>query len=135
MKKLDNPYIVKYLDHRKTKNQLYIVLEYMEYGSLLNVIKVFPKLDEKLISMYVYQVLEGLKYLHSKGIVHRDIKAANILLTKYGVVKLADFGVATKLNEESSENLSANQNNPVGTPYWSIFFIFSIVDLIYLFLH
>lgn len=57
-------------------------------------------------------MLNGLSYLHSKGIIHRDIKGANILTTKEGVIKLADFGVATKLSEDKKNNSLA------GTPYW-----------------
>jgi serine/threonine protein kinase len=57
-------------------------------------------------------VLLGLDYLHSQGVIHRDIKGGNILTTKDGIVKLADFGVATNLTE------SEKSNSIVGTPYW-----------------
>jgi serine/threonine protein kinase len=56
------------------------------------------------------QVLQGLVYLHDQGVIHRDIKGANILTMKDGLVKLADFGVATKSN--------VNEYSVVGTPYW-----------------
>lgn len=56
------------------------------------------------------QVLQGLLYLHEQGVIHRDIKGANILTTKDGLVKLADFGVATKSN--------LGESSVVGTPYW-----------------
>lgn len=55
-------------------------------------------------------MLDGLLYLHEQGVIHRDIKGANILSTKEGLVKLADFGVATHANED---------NAVVGSPYWS----------------
>lgn len=57
------------------------------------------------------QVLHGLLYLHEQGVIHRDIKGANILTTKEGLVKLADFGVATKQS-------GLDQSSVVGTPYW-----------------
>ncbi len=57
-------------------------------------------------------MLLGLDYLHSQGVIHRDIKGGNILTTKDGIVKLADFGVATNLTE------SEKSNSIVGTPYW-----------------
>jgi serine/threonine protein kinase len=57
------------------------------------------------------QVLHGLLYLHEQGVIHRDIKGANILTTKEGLVKLADFGVATKAT-------GLHESSVVGTPYW-----------------
>ncbi|KAE8684614.1 MAPepsilon protein kinase [Hibiscus syriacus] len=74
---------------------------YVENGSLANIIKPnkFGSFLESLVAVYIAQVLEGLVYLHEQGVIHRDIKGANILTTKEGLVKLAYFGVATKLNE------------------------------------
>lgn len=62
--------------------------------------------------MYITQVLDGLIYLHDQGVIHRDIKGANILATKDGLVKLADFGVATLSNDVGDMSVA-------GTPYWS----------------
>ena len=62
--------------------------------------------------MYTSQVLEGLAYLHQEGVIHRDIKGANILITKDSTVKLADFGVASALTEVEADSVA-------GTPYWS----------------
>lgn len=113
MQKLDHVNIVHYIATIKTKNFLYIVLEYMENGSLSNVIKKFGAFSESLSSIYVSQVLSGLNYLHEQGVLHRDIKGANILTTKDGQVKLADFGVAVRLSEGSIDGLEV-----VGSPYW-----------------
>jgi len=57
----------------------------------------FGKLNEKLVASYVIQVLEGLDYLHHNGIVHCNLKAANILMTQSGEVKLSDFGISLYL--------------------------------------
>ncbi|KAL7001524.1 MAP3K epsilon protein kinase 1 [Sarracenia purpurea var. burkii] len=88
---------------------------YVENGSLANIIKPnkFGPFPESLVAVYIAQVLEGLVYLHEQGVIHRDIKGANILTTKEGLVKLADFGVATKLTEAD-----VNTHSVVGTPYW-----------------
>ena len=117
LKKLSHPNIVKYigkvyLDCINSNKHLNIVLEYVESGSLSAIAKRFKGFSESLISIYIKQVLQGLVYLHEQGIVHRDIKGANILTTKEGIVKLTDFGVATKLTE------STKRMSIVGTPYW-----------------
>ncbi|KAJ4710419.1 Protein kinase [Melia azedarach] len=115
LKNLNHKNIVKYLGSLKTKTHLHIVLEYVENGSLANIIKPnkFGPFPESLVAVYIAQVLEGLVYLHEQGVIHRDIKGANILTTKEGLVKLADFGVATKLTEAD-----LNTHSVVGTPYW-----------------
>ncbi|XP_020088116.1 MAP3K epsilon protein kinase 1-like isoform X1 [Ananas comosus] len=115
LKILNHKNIVKYLGSLKTKTHLHIILEYVENGSLANMIKPnkFGPFPESLVSVYIAQVLEGLVYLHEQGVIHRDIKGANILATKEGLVKLADFGVATKLTEAD-----INTHSVVGTPYW-----------------
>lgn len=112
LKKLTHENIVRYIDAISTEKHLNIVLEYVETGSLAAINKKFGPFHETLVSIYIKQVLTGLAYLHSQGIVHRDIKGANILTTKEGVVKLTDFGVATKLSE-TTKSMSV-----VGTPYW-----------------
>ncbi|KAH9771520.1 MAP3K epsilon protein kinase 1 [Citrus sinensis] len=115
LKNLNHKNIVKYLGSLKTRSHLHIILEYVENGSLANIIKPnkFGPFPESLVAVYIAQVLEGLVYLHEQGVIHRDIKGANILTTKEGLVKLADFGVATKLTEAD-----VNTHSVVGTPYW-----------------
>ncbi|KAF2732413.1 hypothetical protein EJ04DRAFT_336669 [Polyplosphaeria fusca] len=111
LKNLNHANIVKYHGFVKSSESLYIILEYCENGSLHSICKNFGKFPENLVALYMSQVLHGLVYLHEQGVIHRDIKGANILTTKEGLVKLADFGVATK-----SADLA--QLSVVGTPYW-----------------
>mmetsp|Transcript_24751 Transcript_24751/g.62835 ORF Transcript_24751/g.62835 Transcript_24751/m.62835 type:complete len:1266 (-) Transcript_24751:519-4316(-) len=119
LKTLNHKNIVKYIGSFKTRTHLYIILEYMENGALSAIIKPsrFGVLSETLVAVYIGQVLQGLQYLHDQGVVHRDIKGANILTTKEGLVKLADFGVAAKLGE-LEERRDELQQHVVGTPYW-----------------
>eukprot|EP00698_Gefionella_okellyi_P024813 TRINITY_DN8855_c0_g1_i1.p1 TRINITY_DN8855_c0_g1~~TRINITY_DN8855_c0_g1_i1.p1 ORF type:complete len:951 (+),score=286.04 TRINITY_DN8855_c0_g1_i1:50-2902(+) len=113
LQKLQHKNIVKYITFFKTKEFFHIVLEYVENGSLTSIIKKMGTFPESLVVRYIAQVLEGLVYLHEQGVIHRDIKGANILTSKDGVVKLADFGVATKLADAGDVTMDV-----VGTPYW-----------------
>ncbi|KAI9137640.1 kinase-like domain-containing protein [Paraphysoderma sedebokerense] len=70
-------------------------------------------LTEMEVAAIVGGALEGLKFLHDKGIIHRDLKCANILLTDNGEVKIADFGVSEQITKSM-----AKRNTVVGTPYW-----------------
>lgn len=111
LKNLDHPNIVKYQGFVKTPETLNIILEYCENGSLHSISKNFGRFPENLVALYMSQVLQGLVYLHDQGVIHRDIKGANILTTKQGLVKLADFGVA-------SRTTGLHESSVVGTPYW-----------------
>ncbi|KAN0138154.1 hypothetical protein V8E53_004043 [Lactarius tabidus] len=113
VKRLSHPSIVKYEGMARDENTLSIVLEYAENGSLGQILKVFGKLNEKLVASYVFKILEGLDYLHRSDVVHCDLKAANILTTKTGNVKLSDFGVSLNLRAMECEI-----KDVAGTPNW-----------------
>ncbi|KAI9250764.1 kinase-like domain-containing protein [Sporodiniella umbellata] len=105
--------IVKYEGFIKTEEHMNIVLEYVENGSLLNTLKSFGNaLPEHLVAGYCQRILRGLIYLHQQHVVHCDLKAANILTTKSGDVKLSDFGVSLNLK------LKKDDNTVSGTPFW-----------------
>jgi p21-activated kinase 1 len=90
---------------------LYLVLEYLDGGALMDLVT-RVELDETQIAFICREVLLGLEFLHSKGIIHRDIKSENVLLGTEGTVKVTDFGVSAKLvGNEKRETLA-------GTPYW-----------------
>ena len=133
---LSHPNVVGQLGTIRTPSYFYIVLEYCEAGSLAASIKAnkFGPAPEALCKVYVAQVLDALAYLHSprNGIVHRDVKGANLLATKDGCVKLADFGSAARMGEDGRGASRLGSNKPkksdggvvddegdvVGTPYW-----------------
>lgn len=71
------------------------------------------RITEAMIASICQQCLRALEYLHSKGIVHRDVKSDSILLTKEGVAKISDFGFCGQLSAEVPRRRSL-----VGTPYW-----------------
>ncbi|BAT99639.1 mitogen-activated protein kinase kinase 10 [Vigna umbellata] len=103
LKRVDSPYIVKchaVFDSCNSNNDgdnggdISFVMEYMEGGSLNDVLRIHHRLSEKVISVLGRRVLEGLRYLHGMNIVHRDIKPSNLLVNDKGEVKIADFGVS-----------------------------------------
>ena len=118
MRGLKHPNIVKYIDSKLEGSDLCIVLEYVEGGSLSKIMHDVGQgtLPESLVTIYISKMLRGLVYLHSEGVIHRDIKAANILVDRDGEVRLADFGVA--IQTQSSTMGSGAVRDVVGTPYW-----------------
>ena len=102
MKRLDHSNIVKYIQTDKCKDGkgIEICLEFMAGGSLRALIDSFDQdfhgFPEHLVATYVTQITSALAYVHSRGIIHRDLKCANILVNHEGVAKISDFG-ASKL--------------------------------------
>ncbi|CDR45375.1 CYFA0S18e00430g1_1 [Cyberlindnera fabianii] len=113
LKVLKHKNIVKYHGFLRNEKKLFIFLEYCSGGSLRNMYKSSGPLKEEQVAKYMVSVLEGVIYLHDQGVVHRDIKAANILLTSKGDIKLTDFGVSTKETSKTIKTYSI-----AGTPNW-----------------
>jgi p21-activated kinase 1 len=88
--------ILKCIDAYDYRERLWVFLELMDVGALTTMLEERRgKIDEKICAYILRKTLEGLHYLHSRGIVHRDIKSDNILVNMQGDIKIADFGYAT----------------------------------------
>lgn len=99
-------------------------LRYVENGSLHSTLSAFGALPEALVASYTTKILEGLTYLHSVDVIHRDLKACNILSTKNGNIKLSDFGVSLQLNAvHNTIERNSSAESCTGTPNWSEFII------------
>lgn len=99
-------------------HSLWVVMPYMAGGSCLHIMKsAYPEgLEEPAIATLLREVLKALVYLHAHGLIHRDVKAGNILIASNGAVKLADFGVSACMFDTGDRQRS--RNTFVGTPCW-----------------
>lgn len=92
--KLSHPNIVRVFGSHMDDEKFCIALEYMPCGSVASMIRMTGPLKEAVATIYTVQIMHGIHYLHSCGIVHRDVKPANLLLGVSGNLKLSDFGEA-----------------------------------------
>lgn len=107
----ESQYVVRYYGCTVVDKNLWILMEYMGGGSIRELIQV-KVMQEQKVAIVLQQVLHALEFLHKGRKIHRDIKAANILLNDNGDVKLADFGVASSLESRNKAFTF------VGTPFW-----------------
>lgn len=123
----DCTYIIRYLDHMQSGKTFLIVEEFAAGGSLLQQLRKRGDgkgFEEREAARYVYQVVCGLEYIHSKNVVHRDLKCANVLLCSEdgeGPVKLSDFGLAgfaPLANAAQNNEDGEGDANPPGSVYW-----------------
>lgn len=112
LKTKPHPNIVSYRDSYWIRGELWIEMEYLQSGCLTDIIR-HHQLTEVEISAICTEILKGLRFLHANGIIHRDIKSDNILLSSDGDVKLSDFGFSSCIG-----NSSRTDNIVIGTPYW-----------------
>jgi serine/threonine protein kinase len=114
LEKAHDDFVVGYFASYEKDQNVWIVMELAEAGSVNDVMHICDvALEEGLIKILVASALLGLDYLHSKKMIHRDIKAGNILLTRTGQAKLADFGVSAQLS-----TMNSRRNTVIGTPFW-----------------
>lgn len=115
MQHLDHVNIVQYLGCERKEVSISIFLEYIPGGSIGSCLRKHGRFEEKVVSSLTRQTLAGLSYLHSEGILHRDLKADNILLDLDGTCKISDFGISKK-----SDNIYGNDstNSMQGSVFW-----------------
>eukprot|EP01064_Diplonema_japonicum_P025279 TRINITY_DN3645_c0_g1_i1.p1 TRINITY_DN3645_c0_g1~~TRINITY_DN3645_c0_g1_i1.p1 ORF type:complete len:1451 (+),score=282.55 TRINITY_DN3645_c0_g1_i1:67-4419(+) len=116
IRSLKHPNIVEYkaCTFDEENNAIHIFMEYAVGGSLTSLVRrCTERLGEEVIRLYMLHILRGLVYLHSKGVVHRDIKGENILLDAAGTAKLADFGCAVQTQAQQTAC-----GTLIGSPYW-----------------
>ncbi|KAG5301444.1 mitogen-activated protein kinase [Histoplasma ohiense] len=115
MQHLEHPNIVQYLGCERGELSISIYLEYIPGGSIVSCLRKHGKFEENIVKSLTHQVLSGLAYLHDQGILHRDLKADNILLDLDGTCKISDFGISKK-----TDNIYGNDvtNSMQGSVFW-----------------
>ena len=113
---LDHPNIVKYIDCYRTKQgKMRIIMDFADGGDLQQRIKEQrgrPIAEGQILDWFTQMTL-GMKHIHDRKVIHRDLKGGNIFLTKKGIVKIGDFGIAKVLM-----NTMQKAKTVVGTPYY-----------------
>ncbi|KAL4897035.1 hypothetical protein BDV59DRAFT_83809 [Aspergillus ambiguus] len=115
MQHLEHPNIVQYLGCERGEFSISIYLEYISGGSIGSCLRKHGKFEESVVKSLTSQTLSGLAYLHDRGILHRDLKADNILLDLDGTCKISDFGISKK-----TDNIYGNDstNSMQGSVFW-----------------
>jgi mitogen-activated protein kinase kinase kinase len=115
MKDLDHVNIVQYLGCERKEYSISIFLEYISGGSVGSCLRKHGKFEESVVSSLTRQTLNGLAYLHSEGILHRDLKADNILLDLDGTCKISDFGISKRSANPYNNDIT---NSMQGSVFW-----------------
>lgn len=106
------PNVTHYYGSILNDTRLWIIMDYCAGGSVRTLLKA-GVFEEKYLGIVIRELLIGLSAVHKMGVIHRDLKAANILISKEGNVQLCDFGVAAKVTANSLKRTTM-----AGTPYW-----------------
>ncbi|OMJ88830.1 hypothetical protein SteCoe_9129 [Stentor coeruleus] len=116
LRQLKHPNIIRYfqVDYDNRQNTINILMEYIPSGSMNVLLSKYKGFSENAVRNYTKQLLEGLDYLHSNDIIHRDLKSANILITEDSTLKLTDFGCSRRFDENSNFQTRSFK----GSPYW-----------------
>ncbi|KAK0842387.1 mitogen-activated protein kinase kinase kinase [Friedmanniomyces endolithicus] len=115
MQHLDNANIVQYLGCERKEFSISIFLEYIPGGSVGSCLRKHGRFEEPVVSSLTRQTLNGLTYLHSEGILHRDLKSDNLLLDLDGTCKISDFGISKRSTNPYNDDIT---NSMQGSVFW-----------------
>jgi uncharacterized protein (TIGR02145 family) len=116
--RLSHPKVIKVTDLVEEGDFIAFIMEYLDGKSLTQYLSSKTKIADKDIEFILLQILEGLKYIHSNGLVHRDIKPSNILINSNGGVKILDFGISKVMDPLYAEYTQTNTHQQLGTPMY-----------------
>ena len=114
LRKINHINLVKIYQTKEDQFNIYIIMEFINYDLFLHIVN-NKRLDEKESSLYFFQIMQGLEYIHSLNIVHRDLKPENLLITKQRILKIIDFGLSNYF-KDGDELLFTPCGSPSYTP-------------------
>lgn len=94
MKRLDHPYIVKLLEHFEKEDHIFLVMENLGDTTIKSEVIKEGKIPEDIACVYITQVIQAVRYMHSKNVIHRDIKAENVMIDENNNIRIVDFGLS-----------------------------------------
>jgi len=118
LKGLQHPNIVQFQGTCSMDDRVQIFMNYVAGGTLSSLMNNFGPLSEQVYKRFTQQIMSAVAYIHSKGVVHRDIKGANILIEPRGTVKLIDFGCSREMSLSRGGKDSSLMKSMKGTPFW-----------------
>lgn len=121
MKQLDHPNIVKLYQVMETEQTLYLVMEYASGGEVFDYLVAHGRMKEKEARAKFRQIVSAVQYLHSKNIIHRDLKAENLLLDSAMNIKIADFGFSNNFS------VGSKLDTFCGSPPYGIYAFFEFL--------
>ena len=97
MAKLKSKFICQMRGVAQDRRNLYILMDYLQHGELLNVLKAVGRMSSQLVRFYAAQIVLIFEYMHGQDLIYRDLKPENVLLEQNGFIKLTDFGFVKRL--------------------------------------
>ena len=116
MHALSSPHTLRFYDWYETRNNVWVIIEYCTGGDLRSMLKQDGRLPETAITLFGLDLMAGLHYLHTNGVLYCDLKPSNVLVDEYGIVKLSDFGLARRIPTAGSSDKLRKLGR--GTPYY-----------------
>ncbi|XP_031574268.1 mitogen-activated protein kinase kinase kinase A-like [Actinia tenebrosa] len=118
LRTLKHEFVISYLSTEEHENDLAMIMEYFPKGSLYSELQRRPEghFDEPNARLFTWQIIQGVKYLHENGVIHKDIKARNILIDDSNIIKIADFGISKKMDALVTATTTCKDN--FASIYW-----------------
>ncbi|KAL0489389.1 hypothetical protein AKO1_010686 [Acrasis kona] len=109
---LDHPNVLKFDSWYETNNHYWIIIEFCSGGDLMNLLTQDQALPEDTVHLFSMDLVQGLQYIHSRGVIYCDLKPSNVLIDGCGVLKLSDFGLAQFIRDSELEKDTSSVGRP-----------------------